>query len=59
MTGFSKIMTVERALRRLSVEGCEVIGIGGVGTVYRLDDDTIGSNVKVIVENNKINLISR
>ena len=31
MTGFTKIMNVERAMRRLSVEGCEVIGIGGVG----------------------------
>jgi len=41
MTGFTKIMNVERALRQLSVEGCEVIGIGGVGTVYRLDGDTI------------------
>ncbi len=41
MTGFSKIMHVERALRSLSVEDCEVIGIGGVGTVYRLDGDTI------------------
>ena len=41
MTGFTKIMNVERALRRLSVDGCEVIGIGGVGTVYRLNEDTI------------------
>lgn len=41
MTGFTKIMNVERALRNLSVDGCEVIGVGGVGTVYRLDDDTI------------------
>jgi len=40
-TGFTKIMTVERALRRLSVDGCTVIGVGGVGTVYRLDGDTI------------------
>ncbi len=40
-TGFTKMMPVERALRRLSVEGCEVIGVGGVGTVYRLDGDTI------------------
>ena len=36
-TGFTKIMTVERAMRRLSVEGCRLIGIGGVGKVYRLD----------------------
>ena len=41
MTGFTKMMTVERALRQLCVEGCEVIGVGGVGTVFRLNDDTI------------------
>jgi uncharacterized protein (TIGR02172 family) len=41
MTGFTKMMNVERALRQLSVDGCEVIGVGGVGTVFRLDDDTI------------------
>ena len=41
MTGFTKMMTVERVLRQLSVDGCEVIGVGGVGTVFRLNDDTI------------------
>ncbi len=41
MTSFNKIMTVRRALRRMSVEGCDVIGRGGVGVVYRIDDDTI------------------
>ena len=51
MTGFTKIMNVERAMRRLSVEGCEVIGIGGVGTVYRLDEDTI---IKVFREGTTI-----
>lgn len=40
-TGFTKIMTVERAMRQLSVEGCQLIGIGGVGKVFRLDGDTI------------------
>lgn len=40
-TSFTKILNVERAMRRLRVEGCEVIGVGGVGTVYRLDGDTI------------------
>ena len=40
-TGFTKIMTVEKALRRISVEGCEMIGRGGIGAVYRLDGDTI------------------
>lgn len=41
MTGFIKMMSVERALRRLSIDGCQIIGRGGVGVVYRLDDDTI------------------
>lgn len=41
MTGFTKMMSVSKALRRMSVEGCKVIGVGGVGTVYRIDGDTI------------------
>ncbi len=40
-TRFTQIMIVERAMRRLSVDGCRLIGIGGVGKVYRLDGDTI------------------
>ena len=55
-TSFTKIMSVERALRELSVEGCEVIGIGGVGTVYRLDDDTI---IKVFREGTTIDEVRR
>lgn len=41
MTGFTEMMTVEKAYRRISVEGCEVIGRGSNGLVYRLDPDTI------------------
>lgn len=41
MTGFTEIMTIEKAYRHLSVEGCEVIGQGANGKVYRLDPDTI------------------
>ena len=55
-TGFTKIMTVERAMRQLSVEGCQVIGIGGVGTVYRLDGDTI---IKVFREGTTMDEIKR
>lgn len=55
-TGFTKIMTVERALRQLCVEGCEVIGVGGVGTVYRLDGDTI---IKVFREGTTIEEVRR
>ncbi len=40
-TGFTQIMTVERAMRKLSINGCPLIGAGGVGKVYRLDGDTI------------------
>ena len=41
MTGFTEIMPVEKAYRKFSVEGCEAIGKGANGTVYRLDPDTI------------------
>jgi len=41
VTGFTKIMNIDKAMRRLSIDGCQVIGVGGVGTVYRLNDDTI------------------
>ena len=41
MTGFSEMMPIEKAYRKLSVEGCEVIGQGANGKVYRLDPDTI------------------
>ena len=41
MTGFTEMMSVEKAYRKLSVEGCEVIGRGSNGEVYRLDPDTI------------------
>ncbi len=41
VTGFSEIIEVQKAFREISVEGCEVIGEGGFGIVYRLDADTI------------------
>ncbi|MBO7145515.1 MAG: STAS domain-containing protein [Salinivirgaceae bacterium] len=51
MTGFTKIMNVEKAMRRFSVDGCQIIGRGGVGVVYRIDDDTI---IKVFREGTTI-----
>ena len=56
MTGFTKMMTVERALRELSVDGCEEIGRGGVGVVYRINDDTI---IKVFREGTDICEVQR
>ena len=41
MTGFSEMIPVSKAYRRLSVDGCEVIGRGANGMVYRIDADTI------------------
>ena len=46
MTGFSEILTVEKAYRVISVEGCEVIGEGANGKVYRLDHDTVVKTYK-------------
>lgn len=41
MTGFTDMMEVHKAYRVISVEGCEVIGQGANGKVYRIDRDTI------------------
>ncbi len=41
MTGFTEMMDISKAYRKLSVEGCEVIGEGANGKVYRTDPDTI------------------
>jgi uncharacterized protein (TIGR02172 family) len=41
MTGFTEMIDVHKALREVSVEGCEVIGTGANGTVYRIDPETI------------------
>ena len=41
MTGFTDMLTVEKAFRRLSLDGCELIARGGNGTVYRYDPETI------------------
>ena len=40
-TGFRKLFNIERGLREISVKGCELIGRGANGEVYRLKDETI------------------
>ncbi|MBO6302474.1 MAG: anti-sigma factor antagonist [Ruminiclostridium sp.] len=40
-TGFTELLDVKKALRRISVDGCEMIGSGGYGKVYRTDPETI------------------
>ena len=41
MTGFTSMMDVKKALRKVDVSSAEVIGDGFFSTVYRLDKDTI------------------
>ena len=41
MTGFTDMVTVEKAYPRMSVEGCAFIAKGANGAVYRYDDETI------------------
>ena len=56
MTGFTEMMNVQKAYRVVSVEGCEVIGQGANGKVYRIDPDTI---VKVYLDPDSIGEIRR
>ena len=41
MTGFTEMMRVERAYKVISTEGCEEIGRGANGTIYRIDRDNV------------------
>ena len=41
MTGFTDMMPVERAYREISLKGCEEIGRGANGTIYRIDQDYV------------------
>ena len=41
MTGFTEMIEVEKAYRVVSVDGCEVIGQGANGTIYRIDQDNV------------------
>lgn len=41
MTGFSKIMNITKALRKIDLSKCEKIGSGGNGAVYRVSEDEI------------------
>ena len=41
ITGLSTLLEVKKRMREISVEGCELIGSGAYGRVYRLDRETI------------------
>ena len=54
VTGFTGLMKVEKKLRELSVEGCEVLGKGACGAVYRYDNETIVKVYRDIFPKEKI-----
>ena len=41
MTGFCELMPIQKALREICIDDCEVIGTGGHCKVLRLNNDTI------------------
>ena len=41
MTGFTEMIQVEKAFRTVSVEGCEEIGRGANGVIYRIDRENV------------------
>ena len=41
ITGFTKIMEVSRAMRQIDLAKCELVGEGGNGAVYRINDEEI------------------
>lgn len=55
-TGFTELMDISKALRTISVEGCDIIGKGAKGTVYRIDKETI---VKTFKDGSDISDIER
>ena len=41
MTGFTDMVTIEKAYPQMSIEGCEFLAKGANGAVYRYDEETI------------------
>ncbi len=56
MTGFTEMIKVTKAYRKLSVEGCEILGEGSNGIVYRYDPEIV---IKVYRNADALNEIHR
>ncbi len=54
-TGFTSIIDVRKSYREVSVEGCEEIGRGATGIIYRIDGDNV---VKVYDDVNALEKIN-
>ncbi|WP_294489385.1 phosphotransferase [uncultured Ruminococcus sp.] len=55
-TGFTELLAVKKALRKVEVAGLEVIGKGGHGKVFRLDEETI---IKTYHDNSSLEQIEK
>jgi uncharacterized protein (TIGR02172 family) len=56
MTGFAEMMDIEKGYRHVSIDGCEKIGEGSNGVVYRINPDTI---IKVYKNSDALDDIKR
>jgi len=54
MTGFTEMINIKKAYKQVSVDGCQVIGQGANGKVYRIDPDTV---VKVYINPDSLSVI--
>ena len=55
VTGFAEMMEIEKAMRKISIEGCEKLGEGFYGTIYRIDPETIVKVYKFVDSLDDIN----
>ena len=53
-TGFTELLDVRKALRKVSTEGMKIIGSGFSGDVYRMDEETV---IKVFRPNVSFDLV--
>ncbi len=56
VTGFTEILNVKKALRQIDITDKQMIGKGGNGTVYRMDNETI---VKVFREGRTLDYVKK
>ena len=56
VSGFTDILHVHKRLREISIDGCELIGKGGNGSVYRISEDEI---IKVYTSKTSMESIER
>ncbi len=56
MTGFTEMINIRKAYRKLSVDGCEILGEGSNGIVYRYNPEIV---VKVYRNSDALNEIKR